>query len=151
MKPTRTWILIADSSRARIVRSAGAKAEPLEDIVFEADHKQLKEIMADKPGRSFASVGTNRSAMEYHSDPVRRQSEEFAALLVEELGQRSAGGEFDRLAVVAEPRMLGLIRRALPQQLADKVVAEIDKDLTKLPALELRDAIAGLGIPGLVP
>lgn len=70
VKKPRIWILVADGSRARIVRY-DANGKHSDDLVFEADHKQLKEIMADKPGRSFASMGAKRSAMEYHSDPVR--------------------------------------------------------------------------------
>lgn len=148
MKKLRVWILVADGSRARIVRY-GPAGEHAGDLVFEADHKQLKEIMADKPGRSFASVGAKRSAMEYRSDPVRQQTEDFAAFLAEQLERHQAAGEFDRLAIVAEPRMLGTIRPRIPRAVAPTVVAEIDKDLTKLPVHELYEAVAGLDIPGL--
>lgn len=148
VKKPRIWILVADGSRARIVRY-DANGKHSDDLVFEADHKQLKEIMADKPGRSFASMGAKRSAMEYHSDPVRQQTEDFAALLSERLEQGRIAGEFERIAIVAEPRMLGAIRPRIPHVLGSMVVAEIDKDLTKLPVHELYEAIARLDIPGV--
>lgn len=148
MKKPRTWILVADGARARIVRF-GPEGEHLEDLAFEADHKQLKEIMADKPGRSFASVGAKRSAVEYHSDPVRAQAEKFAELLVARLEHARLSHEFDRLAIVAEPRMLGVIRSHMPHQLGATVIAEVHKDLTKLPAHQLHEAVLTLDIPGL--
>jgi Protein required for attachment to host cells len=76
MKAKRIWVLVADGARARIIRELvlGADAgERLDDIVFDAEHKQLREIMSDRPGRTFASQGARRSAMEYHSDPVRER------------------------------------------------------------------------------
>jgi protein required for attachment to host cells len=87
--------------------------------------------------------------MEYRSDPVRLQTERFARVLADELERRRAAGEFDRIAIVAEPRMLGAIRQRLPHQLAAAVSLEVAKDLTKLPLDELRTAIAEIGVPGL--
>ena len=151
MKAKITWVLVADGARARIVRGLATDAEAAdrpEDLVFEIDHKQLREIMADRPGRSFASEGARRSAMEYGSDPVAEQEAAFAGMLLGELERRHAAGEFDRLGIVAEPRMLGLIRQKLSPQLGRTVVKEISKDWTKLPPGELRKAIAETGIAG---
>lgn len=151
MKAKRIWVLVADGARARIIRelvSGSDAGERLDDIVFDAEHKQLREIMSDRPGRTFASQGARRSAMEYHSDPVREREEAFAATLVDHLVRHHTADEFDALAIIAEPRMLGLIRQNLPASIRDLVTREIAKDLTKLPGLRLRDAILELGIAG---
>lgn len=145
MKAKTTWVLVADGARARIVRDVAtgvATADRPEDLVFEIDHKQLREMMADRPGRSFASEGARRSAMEYRSDPVAEQEAAFADMLLERLEQRHAAHEFDRLLIVAEPRMLGLIRQKVSPTLQRAVVKEVPKDWTKLPPDELRQAIA---------
>ena len=152
MKARRTLVLVADGARARILREPGSSADGgdrLEDLVFEADHKRLREIMSDRPGRSFASQGARRSAMEYHSDPVRGQEEEFAATLVSQLVRHHAAGDFDRLAIVAEPRMLGHLRQKLPAFIRKLITSEAARDLTKLPTDKLRDAILAPGIDGL--
>lgn len=149
MKTPTTWISIADGARARVMRgleTGGEDADRQDDLVFEIDHKQLREIMSDRPGRSFASEGARRSAMEYRSDPVQEQEAEFARMLLEQLEQRHAAHEFDRLVIVAEKRMLGVIRRELPPALRRIVAGEVAKDLTKLPAQKLREAIANLKI-----
>ncbi|MBE0695194.1 MAG: host attachment protein [Aquamicrobium sp.] len=149
MKAKTSWVLVADGARARIVRDLGMDAgaeDRLDDLVYEIDHKQLREIMADKPGRGFASEGARRSAMEYRSDPVQEQEVEFAGMLLDELERRHAADEFGRLAIVAEPRMLGTLRQKLPAALRQAVVKEVPKDLTKLPVKELREALAALDL-----
>lgn len=149
MKPVITWVLVADGARGRIVRdmwASGEVADRLDDLTFDADQKQLREIMTDRPGRSFASNGAHRSAMEYHSDPVRQQEAAFADVLIKQLECRQAAHEFDRLAILAEPRMLGLLRQKLSPTLRRMVIKEVPKDLTKCSAAALRRAIVDAGI-----
>lgn len=137
--------MVADGARARIVCSpaAGGKDE-VNELVFETDHKSLREIMSDRPGRSFASHGTRRSAMEYASEPEKEQEERFASLLLEELEHRLSAGEFDQLTIVAEPRMLGNLRHAISPALRRVVVAEFARDLTKTPTSDLSAMLAKL-------
>lgn len=151
MKQTRTWILLADGARARIIRQLKADPESGErpaDLTYEFQKESLREIMSDRPGRSYSSHDARRSGMEYHSDPVREREKAFADQLIAELEQHLAAGQFDRLAIIAEPRMLGLIRDRISKQLQAVVIAEIDKDLTKLPRTELVEAIIELGVYG---
>lgn len=149
MKRKRTWILVADGARARIIRQMDGDNEDaalLDDLVFEVDHKTPREIMSDRPGRSFTSKGRRRSAMEYSSDPVQEQEVQFANTLIEELARRYADHEFNHLAIVAEPRMLGTLRQKLPEVLVPTLVKEVPKDLTKLPKLQLMQALNKLDI-----
>ncbi len=137
--------MIADGARARIVRSPAAGGnDEANELVFEIDHKSLREIMSDRPGRSFASHGTRRSAMEYASDPEKEQEERFAGLLLEELEHRLSAGEFDQLTIVAEPRMLGNLRHKISPALRHVVVAEFAKDLTKTPTSDIGAVLAEL-------
>lgn len=153
MKTPRVWVLVADGSRARILRDPFRKAESeesREELVFRAEQRQLREIMADKPGRSFASEGARRSSIEYRSDPVREDERAFASLLTEVLDSHRRAGDFDRLAVVAAPRMLGDLRHAFTNALRGVTIREIPRDLTKMPAPELRGALVELDV-GRVP
>ena len=150
MGTTEIWILVADAARAKVLRlprpPLDLRNEPLE-VVFEdsVEHLPLREIMADVPGRSFASVGDRRSAMAYRSDPVREEMASFAASLLAELAARHADGAFDELVVCAPPRMLGALREAMPARLAAAVTGEIGKDFTRLPELDLREVLEDLG------
>ncbi len=70
----------------------------------------------------------------------------FADTLVGELERRLRARELERIAIVAEPRMLGMLRRKLSPTLRQTVVAEFAKDLTKVPRQDLDATIAELGI-----
>lgn len=149
MRAKASWVLIADGARARIVRRRNANSDTdvqAEDLVFAIDHKKTGEIMSDRPGRSFAPEGARRSAKEYRSEPEKDQETRFAGMLVDELERRLRAHEFEKLSIVAEPRMLGMLRQKLSPALRQTVVAEVAKDLTKLPRQELDKAIAELDI-----
>jgi len=58
--------------------------------------------------------------------------------VIERLEQGRTSGAFERLAVVAAPAFLGHLRDSMSDALRTKVVLELDKDYTALPADELR-------------
>lgn len=154
MRKTEIWVLLADAARARVVRHTdhgGDMEQAPVETIFEAsaEHRPLRDIMADAPGRSFASTGARRSAMEYHADPVRDETRRFALSLLSDLEARRAAGDFDQLVICAPPRMLGVLRELMPAGLAAVVRAQVAKDLTKLPALKLRAQLQRLtAMPG---
>lgn len=139
MKPTTTWILIADGARAQIFANhgPGKGMEAVAGGKFSADHRPDHEIMSDRPGRTFESVGTARHAIEPRHDPHRELkrafSEELAAMLDKQLARKA----YDRLVLVAPPTTLGDLRAALSEHVKAALYAELDKDLTKTPAHEL--------------
>jgi protein required for attachment to host cells len=144
---TSTWGLAIDGSRARILRDLeeAAHGAPLpEEIGLEVHPQRLGEIMADRPGRGHASVGTARTAMEYASDPVRDAERAFCEEVLWLLGTHHRRGDFDRLVVAAEPRMLGLLRDRRSPAIAAATVAEGAKDYTRLAPGDLRDRLRGM-------
>ena len=135
MKPVRTWIVIADGARARIVKNTGPGrgVEADAELVFRSEHQKLQEIMADKPGRAFDSVGKGRHAMAYGSDAVREDERHFLQSLAERLEKEALADAYDRLILVAPPRALGDLRSFLSKPVKNRVHDEIAKDLTQLP------------------
>ena len=75
--------------------------------------------------------------MEPPTDPQRYAKFEFARDLAERLEDAVHRGRFARLMLIAAPKTLGDLRELLPESVKAKVVAEIDKDLTKVPRPEL--------------
>lgn len=145
MKRPEIWAVVMDANTARIVIDVTRPADPAPDpdeIVMETAHLRAQDIMADKPGRSFASVGSARSSIEYRSDPVREAEHRFATEVVEALVVKHRAGLFDKLVVVAGPEMLGILRDTLPRELRDCVTAEIPKLLTGISKHDLRSVIA---------
>jgi len=148
MKPTRTWILIADGARARILQNdgPGKGLQALEGRVWQGDHAATHELMTDRTGRAFSPVGPARSAIEPHSDPHRQLKRNFVHRLADALADGSRDRAYDRLILVAAPSAIGDLRAALSPEVRAKVVAEVPKDLTKTPdaavAEHLRDVLA---------
>ena len=141
MKPVRTWILIADAARARVLSSTGrtAKLAPVEGLSFDAEHGSTHEIMSDRQGRTQESHGHQRHAIEPRVDPHRALKSAFAARLGDMLDKQRQAGAFEYLVLVAPPVMLGEIRSALSDQVRPLVKAEIAKDLTRLPNQSIRE------------
>ena len=137
MKPTKTWIIVADGGCARILCNSGPGKglEAMKDLVFEGDHAPARDIMADRPGRTFESVGVVRHAKEYATDPHHHLKKEFVTELCEVLANRH--GEFDRLILIAPPETLGLFRKSLPPRLRRKVMRELGTDLTHVSNADL--------------
>lgn len=139
MKPIRTWILIADGARARVLENTGPGRglHAIDGLSFERDCPPTHEIVDDREGRSFSSVGPGRSAMEPTSDPRRLLKRDFVRGLAQMLGDGLQSDRFDRLVIVAAPQALGDLRAALPEGVRSKVVGELAQDLTKTPDHEL--------------
>ena len=135
MKPTVTWVLLADGSQAKVFKHSGPGTglRPVEDLLFEEEPLQAREIMSDRPGRSFSSVGSGRSAMEPASDPVEVREARFVKNVAEVLDRKYQESAFGRLIIAAAPTALGTIRGALSKTLKEAVVAEEPKDLTNMP------------------
>lgn len=141
---SKTWALILNGARCRIVRGVsgggdGASAE----LVLRSESRNLRDIMSDKPGRSFTSAGSGRrSAMEYGSDPLAEDQREFIRQIIALLESHRRAGDFDKLAVFAEHDMLGHLRQMIPHALADLVTREVPKNLLHLSAQELAEVVS---------
>lgn len=144
VKLTPLWAAVMNAERVRIVRDLQPQAghetpTPPDEIVFEIDVKSLDEIMADKPGRSFASAGGGRrSSMEYASDPVADASRALLRDAIARLESHRQDGDFDRLAVFADPSALGEWRKLVPPALAATVIKEVAANHLKLSPHDLR-------------
>lgn len=142
--PTTTWILIADAAHGKVFETIGLgnRLAPVPSFQFEQDIPAAHDLERDRPPRSYDSVGDSRHAMEPRSDPRRKLKRAFAEMLAERLDAAVRSGVFDRLVVVAPPAMLGDLRDCFTRQVQDRIVAELPRDLVKLPPHELRANLA---------
>ncbi len=146
MKPVRTWILIANGARARVMQAEGVGkgVTALPSMVFGQESKKGSDIMADRPGRTFDSAGAGRHGMAYHSEPERGRERTFAAMLVSALQRAYEEGKFERLVLVAPPQALGDLREALSLDLTRALQGTLAKDLTHLPNTKIPKHLEGL-------
>eukprot|EP01037_Dinobryon_pediforme_P015310 gene15311-15454_t len=139
MKPLRTWVLVADGARARILENNGPdhSLRGVEGLVFDANHDATHDIVSDRQGRSFSSHGDGCSAIEPRTDPHRELKAKFARHLASVLSQELANGAYSRLIIVAAPVTLGDLRSEISDQVKATLVGEIAHDLTKTPDHEV--------------
>lgn len=138
-----TWALVTNGVHARILRGLekGDQEQSIE-IANKSDTTHLGEMMSDKSGRSvFSGTGGRRSAVEPGSDPVHRNMQDFAQETLSVLETHLRAEHFNRLAVFAAPKMLGIIRHEMPSSLQKVVMLESDANLINLPDADLQDFV----------
>jgi len=134
-----TWILIADSTRARVF-TADSSASPLEEIEgFTHSESRLhdREITSDLPGK-IKSTGAGGHAFEQPTDPKKHEIDNFAHSLAQHLEKAYNENRFEQLLIVAAPTFLGLLRSHLSEQVKKRVRFELNKELTLLSADDIR-------------
>ena len=138
------WIVVADGSRARCFSMArkGAPLEPALDRELVHNTLRSRELASDRPGRVMNSATGMRHALEQRSDPHRYEKQVFANEIADVLAEHYQQQEFANLYLVAPPKMLGDLRKALNPTLAKAVAGELDKDLVKIANGELREHLA---------
>lgn len=138
MAATTTWVLIADGARAHFYASDGRSLSPaLDHDLAVPTRNPTRAVGSDRPGRSFESVGEARHAEEPQTDWKTQEKRNLARAVAEELRGAALRNEYGRLVVVAPPQMLGDLRAAFDDTVRQRVVAEIDKDLTHFEARDL--------------
>ena len=138
------WVVVCDGAKALILENAGdIKFPNLKTLqVFEQKDLPTRELGTDQPGRTNASVGSIRSAME-QTDWHDQAEKAFLTQLAQRLDAALGAGKTKSLIVVAPPRALGMLRPAYSHALKSAVRAELDKDLVKMPVHEIEKRLSG--------
>ena len=143
--PHDAFVFVGDGRKALFLRNAGDAKFPnlVTERVFAEDNPATRDQGSDRPGRSFPSAhSTQRSAMEptdWHEIEEHRFVQRVSAAL-EALVRRL---DTPALVIVAPPRALADLRQALHGDVKARLIAEIDKDLTKHPVWEIERLVFG--------
>ncbi len=148
---TPTCVVVADQGEARLYRMLPpASLRLIGRHENPAARLHDRDLKSDRPGRvynSAAAPGSRRGAVAHHATggertPRRQSATVFARQIAGEIKATAKTTPFDHLILVAEPRFLGTLRRALPAALRAKVTGQIARDLMHLPAAQLRSRVA---------
>jgi protein required for attachment to host cells len=143
--PHDALVFVGDGQKALFLRNTGdatllnlTTAQVLTD-----ENPPTHEQGTDRPGRAFQSVAkTKRSGMET-TDWHELEKELFARRVAAALEQMVRGEKVKTIVVVAPPRTLAELRNAFHADVKNRIVAEIDKDLTNLPVDQIEKHLAG--------
>lgn len=139
-----TWIVAADSSRARIFEVHGAQdhLREIEDLVNPAGRLDDKEIRTDSIGR-FRGKGEGQQG---HTgapdvDKVEHATDLFSKQVSDYLDRAHHEHRYDKLCLIAFPKFLGLIRQNLSKEVQQVVEDEVPKDISGLKTQEIEDYV----------
>ena len=134
-------VVVADGRRATFFDVTRPDAGLHEAGAVENPVGRLKDtdLETDRAGRRFGGAGGvshgQGPAQGHHHgvDGERSTLQHDLTLFAKEVGRRidadRVGHKFDKLVIVAAPKMLGLIRQSIPAPVQSMVAGEIAKDL----------------------
>jgi protein required for attachment to host cells len=143
--PHDALIFVGDGRKALFLRNIGDEKFPnlKAERVFVDENPSTHDQGSDKPGRAFKGAGTNqRSSMDttdWHEIGEQRFAHRVAAAMEQLVRERNAKA----LIVAAPPRTLAELRHSFHADVKRRIIAEIDKDLTKHPVGEIEKHLVG--------
>jgi protein required for attachment to host cells len=143
--PPNAYIVVADGQKALFLRNEGDEKFPnlRTAQVFRDGSSSAHELGSDRAGRSFGRAGTNRRSGMETTDWHQLEEHRFAQRVAETLEQLVRTGEVTALAIVAPPRALADLRQVMHEDVRSRIFAEVDKDLTKHPIIEIERHLTG--------
>ena len=134
---TTTWIIAADSSRARIlqVTDREQRLAEIDDLLNPEGRADDRELTTDAHPRFHGSSGPASDREE--TSAAEHATDLFARRVGDYLDKARSAHRYDRLHLVAPPKFLGKLRSALGTEVQKLVSEELPKDLSWLSAREL--------------
>ncbi|HET9273696.1 MAG TPA: host attachment protein [Methyloceanibacter sp.] len=143
MKKAKIWYVIADGGRARFVeRDERGAFRTVSSFVSTELHAKASDLGRDRPARVMESATPGRSAIEPRRDLKDAAKQDFVKLVAEQIDVEHGRGQFDNLVLVAPPGVLTELKNHLSKAMAERVVNDVQKDLTNVPDHDLTGHLA---------
>ena len=133
--PHDAFVLVGDGRKALFLRNEGDEKYPnlKTERVFEDVNPLTHEQGSERPGRVSKAFGSGRRStvepVDWHNIEEERFARKVAAAMEEIVRTRKVPA----LVVVAPPRTLADLRGAFHPDIRGRIIAEINRDLTKHP------------------
>ncbi|TFL16290.1 host attachment family protein [Jannaschia formosa] len=141
--PHHALVVVTDSEKALFLRNRTDAEDPNLDVIEKETQPNPpdREQTANRRGRVHESASPGVRAYD-ETDFHELQKDRFAADLADRLYHMAHAGEFKKLILVAPPQVLGVVRDAMHKEVADKLIATLDKTLTNHPRHEIEEIVA---------
>ena len=143
MATNTTWIVAADSSRARMLQVTDRHLEEIEDLLNPEGRMHDRELASDSLGRWSGPDRPGGNSMPDAVSPSEHAVQAFAKRVGNYLDKARVEHRFDALVIVAAPKFLGALRGELSKEVEKLVVRELPKDLSQLNARDLEGQLLG--------
>lgn len=141
--PARVWVMVSDMNSARIFKKDGKQLAFLG--AFEPTGTAREDLSNGSIGNVAASSG---GSLHHQYAPHMNASRHDELLFTREvagwLDDAVAKNSFDRLVLVSPPQMLGEFRRAFSKRVTARIMADMNKDLTKMPVADIQLELSGI-------
>jgi protein required for attachment to host cells len=139
--PHNGYVFVGDGRKALFLRNEGDEKFPnlkTEQVFVDSDNPRTHEQGTDAPPRTFGGPrnGSQRSTIEptdWHDLEEHKFTRDVAAALEKMVRER----KIEALVIAAPPRTLADLRQVFGSDVKKKIIAELDKDLTKQPVHEI--------------
>jgi protein required for attachment to host cells len=139
-----TWIVVADSSRARIfeMQAGQQHLREIADLVNPAGRADDNELRTDERGRFYGKGERNQA---HTADPavfpVEHENELFSRTVTHYLEEGRNQHRYSQLYLIAAPKFLGLIRSNLDKEVQKMVKEELPKDISTYTVQQIEEYI----------
>ena len=126
-----TWVVVADSSRARFF-SLASRTEPMQEfdgmVHIEGRMRELDEV-SDRQGGIAGGHGEGDHTFEAPTDFKHHEAQLFAKQIGVKLERGRVNNEYAKLILIAPPAFLGVLRESLNSHVSDLVIKSMHKNL----------------------
>ena len=153
--PNQALVLVVDGRKMLFFRNHGDEAQI--DLRTEAHDEREdfydRELKSDSPGTAAHSAGANGSGIGavgggHVSRPVMEETDyhqqdedNWVKDAAEQLKKRALAHDFETLAIVAPPKALGVLRKALHKEVERRIVCSINKEMSGRPIPDIEALI----------
>jgi protein required for attachment to host cells len=141
--PHHALVFVGDGRKALFLRNEGDEKFPnlRTERVFEDENPPSHEQGTDRPGRVGESAATGRRSALEPTDWHQIEEHRFVRKVAAAMERLVRESKAKSLVVVAPPRTLADLRDAFHPDVKAVIVAEVNKDLTKHPLIEIERQI----------
>lgn len=132
-----TWIIATNSHTAKFFEIIGSGEN--------SDPKLVLELAAEldsnheKSGRTFNSAGNARHGIEPHTDRREVEKRRFAEEISTNLTKSERDNRFEKLILLASPKMLGILSELLDNKVSHKIISKSPVNIADLSAHEVKN------------
>lgn len=139
----KTWIVVADSARARIFKRDGRwqQLDEFQDLAHPESRLHNGDLRTGGRGEQQESTRQSSHASDWGNSPAETEAIRFAQEVARALRQGRKEGAYEKLVLVAAPAFLGRLRDKLDPATAHCVVQELDKNWARQPTGKIQSLL----------
>lgn len=155
--PHNALVLVADGTKVLYLRNHGDgnQIDLRTESHDQREDRKDRDIKTDAPGTAATRMSSGggdvfRPAME-ETDFHQQEEDRWIKDAAEELKKRALRNDFDALAIIAPPKALGVLRKALHKEVEKRIVCTVNKEMSGRPIPDIEALLDGHTQPDELP